>query len=148
MLKRKTKRGTKTEGTTRKKREEEREWREGVRSDTALSINPQRCSAWDDKWFLWVPFPQFPLFVSFASQSCPPALWFSASQRETPLAHPAKRVRSHSTSIHPVSHGNCCGTVNVTVVQQFIHLPHVLSLFLIVLSVSMVAVLGKKQLLW
>lgn len=47
-----------------------------------------------------------------------------------------------------VSQENCCATVNVTVVQQFIYLLHVLSLFLIVLPVSMVAVLGKKELLW
>lgn len=33
-------------------------------------------------------------------------------------------------------------------VQQFVYLLHVLSLFLIIPSVSMVAVFGKKQLLW
>lgn len=47
-----------------------------------------------------------------------------------------------------VSQENCCATVNVSVVQQFIYLLYMLSLFLIVLPVSMVAVLGKKELLW
>lgn len=53
-----------------------------------------------------------------------------------------------SDSQYARSPSQCCATVNETVVQQFMNLLHMLSLFLIMPSVSMVSVLGKKQLLW